>query len=188
MQDSCGDAAFSMSNSQPLESQDMQPLRRVEIKEIEDVDSPCSRARFTEAYPGQVGKTLGHSETQFERWHQEQENQGESTWVPFEDQAEWDLACWLIRNVGQKSIDEYLKLPIVSSDSLVFRTQTKSCLKIQQHAQLSFHNTYSFLKKIDKLPSGPEWTCDVVDVTGDWEGEDSMPMREELELWCYELD
>ena len=106
--------------------------------------------------------------------------------MPFEDQAEWDLACWLIRNVGQKSIDEYLKLPIVSSDSLVFRTQTKSCLKIQQHAQLSFHNTYSFLKKIDELPSGPEWTCDVVDVTGDREGEDGMPMREELELWRHD--
>ncbi|KAF8223722.1 hypothetical protein L208DRAFT_1315423, partial [Tricholoma matsutake] len=113
----------------------------------------------------------------------EQENQGEHTWAPFEDQAEWDLACWLIKNVGQKSIDEYLKLPIVSLDNLVFRIQTKLYLKIQQHAQLSFHNTYSFLKKIDKLPSGPEWTCDVIDVTGDHEGEDGMLMREQLELW-----
>jgi hypothetical protein len=98
--------------------------------------------------------------------------------------VEWDLACWSIENVGQKLIDEYLKLLIVSSDSLVSHTQTKAYLKIQQRAQLSFHNTYSFLKKIDELPSGPDWTCDVIDVTGDQEGEDGMLMREELELWC----
>ena len=107
-------------------------------------------------------------------------------WAPFEDQAEWNLACWLIKNVGQKSIDEYLKLPIVSSNNLVFHIQTKLYLKIQQHVQLSFHNTYSFLKKINELPSGPEWICNVVDVTGDCNGEDGMLMRKQLELWHHD--
>jgi hypothetical protein len=40
---------------------------------------------------------------------------GENEWAPFTSQEEWDLAWWLMNNVGQNSIDEYLKLPIVKS-------------------------------------------------------------------------
>lgn len=39
------------------------------------------------------------------------------------------------------------------------------------------------MKKVDALPSGPEWMCDIVRVAGDRPGEDGQLMAEELELW-----
>jgi hypothetical protein len=55
--------------------------------------------------------------------------------------------------------------------------------KIQERSRLSFHNTYSFLKKIDQLPTGPDWVCQMVTVEGDRIGEDGKNMTEEVELW-----
>ncbi|KAF8954047.1 hypothetical protein BDZ97DRAFT_1742679 [Flammula alnicola] len=71
-----------------------------------------------------------------------------------------------MKNVGQTSIDEYLKLPIV-----------------RDRSQLSFHNNYSFMKKVDELPTGPDWMCDLVTIAGDRLGEDGQMMTEKLELW-----
>lgn len=39
------------------------------------------------------------------------------------------------------------------------------------------------MKKIDLLPTGPDWVCDIVTVSGDREGEDGEKMSEEIELW-----
>ena len=50
-------------------------------------------------------------------------------------------------------------------------------------AKLSFHNTYSLLKKVDQLPTGPDWMCDIVNVVGDLEGPEGGRMGEDLELW-----
>jgi hypothetical protein len=70
------------------------------------------------------------------------------------------------KNVGQKSIDEYLKLPIVS---FMFHIQvniaTDHVIQIQERSRLSFHNPYLFLKKIDQLPTGPNWIGQTVEVT-----------------------
>ncbi|KAF8804478.1 hypothetical protein BYT27DRAFT_7258947 [Phlegmacium glaucopus] len=142
--------------------------RSGEIEDVEDVDDPQNRSRYRVRYPGQVAKILGKGKTKFELWQEEQRLNSENAWSPFNNQEEWDLAQWLIKNVGQKSIDEYLKLPI-----------------IQERSRLSFHNTYSFLKKIDQLPTGPDWVCDIVTVTGDREGEDGQKMNEDLELWRH---
>ncbi len=35
-------------------------------------------------------------------------------WGPFADEDEWQLAEWLLKNVGQMQADAFLKLPIVS--------------------------------------------------------------------------
>ncbi|KAF8219621.1 hypothetical protein L208DRAFT_1338875, partial [Tricholoma matsutake] len=86
---------------------------------------------------------------------EEQAALGENMWAPFASQEEWDLSQWLMKNVGQNSIDEYLKLPIT-----------------REHSGLSFHNTYLFLKKIDQLLTGPEWICDSVAIDGDHAGKD----------------
>lgn len=40
-----------------------------------------------------------------------------------------------------------------------------------------------FLNKIDSLPTGADWTCEIVTVPGDIVGEDGQVMVEELELW-----
>ncbi|KAG2031754.1 hypothetical protein BDR03DRAFT_840265, partial [Suillus americanus] len=48
----------------------------------------------------------------FERYRTYQEEEGEDPWSPFEDVEEWDLAQWLVKNLGQTRTDEFLKLPI----------------------------------------------------------------------------
>lgn len=39
------------------------------------------------------------------------------------------------------------------------------------------------MKKVDELPTGPEWVCTAVKATGDHMGEDGHFMEEDLELW-----
>ena len=46
-----------------------------------------------------------------------------------------------------------------------------------------FHNTRSLLQKIDALPSGPEWTCEILEVVGDIVDESGAPKTEMVELW-----
>ncbi|KAG6835260.1 hypothetical protein H0H93_003352, partial [Arthromyces matolae] len=133
---------------------------------VDDVHDPRKSARFIEEYPGLVAEVLEAGSTKFEQWHERQRIAGQSEWAPFADLEEWELAQWLIKNVGQKSINEYLKLPI-----------------IQRRAKLSFHNTYTFLKKIDQLPIGTDWICDIVDVIGDRVDENGEVVQEHLELW-----
>ncbi|KAF8228358.1 hypothetical protein L208DRAFT_1291921, partial [Tricholoma matsutake] len=97
---------------------------------------------------------------------EEQSALGKNKWAPFASQEECDLAEWLMKSVGQNSIDEFLKLPI-----------TREC------SSLSFHNTYLFLKKVDQLLTSSSWECDVITVDGGHVGEGSKMMCEELELW-----
>ena len=51
----------------------------------------------------------------FEKLWQEQDESGSSRWGPFEDQDEWELGMWLVRNVGHKQIDAFSGLNIVGS-------------------------------------------------------------------------
>ena len=51
--------------------------------------------------------------------------------------------------------------------------------------QPSFNNTRSLLKKIDSLPPGPDWHCEVFEITGD-EPDERDPTKkrtEVVELW-----
>lgn len=70
--------------------------------------------RFIEPFPGRAGEALRHEKTCFENLQQTHQLKGETPWAPFANREEWGLAEWLMRNVGQKSTDEYLQLPIVS--------------------------------------------------------------------------
>ena len=68
---------------------------------------------FVESYPGDAGQGLRKSKTRFEEWLEIQEAEGLKPWEPFSSKGEWELAKWLIKNVGQKSTDEFLKLQMV---------------------------------------------------------------------------
>ncbi|TEB37729.1 hypothetical protein FA13DRAFT_1614435, partial [Coprinellus micaceus] len=86
---------------------------------------------------------------------------------PFEDLDEFELAEWLLPNVGQGKTDEYLKLPIT-----------------QKRCAPSFKTNKDLLKKVDSLPTqSGEWRCDIITVTGDKMTEGGKPMVEEVELW-----
>jgi hypothetical protein len=72
--------------------------------------------RYIENFPEEfrAGATWGRCKSLFECLDEEHKFVGGSRWAPFEDEEEWRLAEWLIRNVGQKQTDSFLKLPIVS--------------------------------------------------------------------------
>ena len=89
-------------------------------EDIEDADDACSQHRYQKPYPGgDAAEILGEGMTKFQQWEEDESLQGHNEWAPFQNQKEWDLVQWLIKNVGQKSIDEYLKLPIVSIGSYI---------------------------------------------------------------------
>jgi hypothetical protein len=85
----------------------------VEIPSNEEVNDG---GRYIENFPEEflAGATWGHGKPLFESLDEEQRQEGGSRWGPFEDEDEWQLAEWLIRNVGQKQTDRFLRLPIVS--------------------------------------------------------------------------
>ncbi|KAJ7870405.1 hypothetical protein B0H13DRAFT_2556335 [Mycena leptocephala] len=90
---------------------------------------------------------------------------------PFKDEAEWELAKWLIKHVGHTAADEFLKLSIITD-----------------RARPSYHGKTEFFGKIDDLPSGVKWQCKEIDVKGDLPDLDKDPtgatMRgETVELW-----
>ncbi|KAJ7659560.1 hypothetical protein DFH06DRAFT_1089760 [Mycena polygramma] len=96
----------------------------------------------------------------------EQAAMGESPHAPFLDSDEWELASWLSKNVSQTATDAFLKLPIT-----------------QRRTRVSYHNNYSYVQKIDKLPTGPGWKCEIVTAAGNKLDENDELMTEDLELW-----
>jgi hypothetical protein len=93
------------------------PPRPVTIEEDDNEEGftyPSTNTdRFVEPYPGNAGKGIRKSKTRFEKWQEIQQDEGKKPWEPFASKDEWELAGWLLKNVGQKSTDEYLKLQIV---------------------------------------------------------------------------
>ncbi|KAK0220037.1 hypothetical protein IW262DRAFT_1461264 [Armillaria fumosa] len=91
---------------------------------------------------------------------------------PFKDDDEWELAKWLIKNMGHTAAEEFLKLPIIAS-----------------HAQPDFKNKQQLYDCIDVLPQdeGTRWHCYEFEYEGDIPDEkDPMGMRmrqEHLEMW-----
>jgi hypothetical protein len=67
---------------------------------------------------GLVANILGWAETYFHKWENQQQLDGTLEWAPFENHQEWELAQWLMKSLGQMSIDEYLKLLIMSNQYL----------------------------------------------------------------------
>ncbi|KAG6823314.1 hypothetical protein H0H92_010626, partial [Tricholoma furcatifolium] len=96
-----------------------------------------------------------------------QEQKGDLPWAPFTSQKDWELAHWLMTSgASQSKIDSFLKLQMIRED-----------------AHPSFHNVQSLLKKIDILPRGPEWICDVFEITGNLEDVEGKKLTQQVELW-----
>ncbi|KAJ7760106.1 Zn-finger domain-containing protein [Mycena maculata] len=155
----------------PAPPEPIQNSRRATVEEVPDESDPENFSRFVEPFEdaeagrAPAGKPLRPGRTLFERMQAQQETEGTTEFSPFLDGEEWDLAKWLAKNVNQTATDEYLALPIVKK------------------ANLSFHNNRAFLKKVDQLPTGPEWTCKIVTAAGNRVDENDELMSEDLELW-----
>ncbi|KAJ7844284.1 hypothetical protein B0H13DRAFT_2411826 [Mycena leptocephala] len=145
--------------------------RRATVEEVPNEDDPQNFGRFVEPYEDEesgrpaAGRPLRQGETLFERMRAQQQAAGESEFSPFHNGDEWELARWLSKNVNQSATEEYLDLPTTKK------------------ANLSFHNNRSFLLKVDKLPTGPDWTCKIVTAARNRLDENDELMSEELELW-----
>ncbi|KAI9569191.1 hypothetical protein HD554DRAFT_2204667 [Boletus coccyginus] len=104
-----------------------------------------------------------------------QEATGKGAYTPFADHDKWVLAQWLIKNVNQCATEEFLKLSITKNQM-----------------QPSYSSNYTFLRLVNKLPTGPEWTCRLIHIHGDLGplDENNVAMEgiqdgetEELKLW-----
>ena len=95
-----------------------EPNRRAQVEESDDESFTGARVgaekQWAGRYPSPAGETSGKASTIFEKWHTELCENDRTPLYPFSSQEEWELAQWLMKSVGQTSIDEYLKLPIVS--------------------------------------------------------------------------
>ncbi|KAI0824458.1 hypothetical protein BC628DRAFT_1411047 [Trametes gibbosa] len=142
---------------------------RVTIEEVEDEDSEGQSAWVREEYPGLVATSLGQAVTHFKAQHAEQTALKQSPHAPFTDNEEWGLAKWLVKRGTHTGIDEFCKLPIT-----------------RNRTQLSFKNKVTFFKKVDLLPTGPKWICDIISIISDQIGPNGEALTEEVELWQHD--
>ncbi|KAI6130825.1 hypothetical protein EV401DRAFT_2054208 [Pisolithus croceorrhizus] len=122
-----------------------------------------SEGHFTKKFDGIVAKILGSWNMVFESMEA-----AEGMWVPFHSEEEWELAHFLMKNMGQTRMDEFLKLNIVRQNGV------------------SFENACTLLKCMDKLCTGPAWTCEVIDMEGDLVTKDGTSKHKQLELWQHD--
>lgn len=97
--------------------------RRPTVEDVEDEDEVDRRrreskeawTRYIKSFPPEfkAGMRLGRGKTNFEKLREAQQERGESPLGPFLDEDEWELAQWLVANVGQRATDRFLKLNIV---------------------------------------------------------------------------
>lgn len=93
-------------------------------QEMEDATYECDAGGIpthlvVEEYPETDGLKPGHVygrvQTTFETEKKKRDEAGLSSWSPFKDREEWELAQWLLKSgLSQTAIDRFLKLRIVS--------------------------------------------------------------------------
>ncbi|KAI6009183.1 hypothetical protein EDC04DRAFT_2871408 [Pisolithus marmoratus] len=123
---------------------------------------------FIKQYVEVAAQILGLQPTVFEDMEKAEYTNCGSQWAPFHNEGEWDLAHFLMKNVGQTKMDEFLKLLLVH---------------VICQSGVSFANACAFLKYVDSLQTGPAWTCEMIDIVGDVVAEDGSTQWEQLELW-----
>jgi hypothetical protein len=48
---------------------------------------------------------------------------------------------------------------------------------------MKWYSNYTFLKKVDQLPKGPDWQCGILTIKGDRHGDNGKALEEQVELW-----
>jgi len=68
--------------------------------------------RWVEEFPPEklAGASYRSAKTSFDLIHDDQVLKGAEIWGPFDDEEEWQLAKWLVKNVGHNQAEEFLKL------------------------------------------------------------------------------
>lgn len=103
-------------NIDPIGAVPVEPYsRRPTVEDVDDDDtqdwpSPGEKyAEWIQDFPDEyeAGVGIGEGETEFERIRREA---GEHRWAGFEDQDDWELGKWMVRNLGQNEMETLLKL------------------------------------------------------------------------------
>lgn len=99
----------------PEDQDAITPSRLARVDEVPDETAEYPRGCYLRSFPGEksAGLTYGEAKLPFQAIHDEQVLQGADIFGPFESEEEWDLAKWLIKNVGHTQAEKFLKLPIV---------------------------------------------------------------------------
>ena len=121
--------------------------QRVNIEDVEDME--CG-SRNHEKFPGLVAEVVDEGVTMYQDLLEEQIAMKRHSWAPFGDEEEWQLAKWLMRNVGHSAIDDYLKLPIVSRSSCISDNQDKHLSVDERTYQTDFSKQNRVLQE-DRL-------------------------------------
>ncbi|KAL1685054.1 hypothetical protein GGG16DRAFT_67074 [Schizophyllum commune] len=126
----------------------------------------ASQGPYITVYPRAAGRRLYRARTPFEALRETQLKRDLPPYAPFRSMDEWEHLRWLVTSgASQSKIDQYLKLNSIRAMGL------------------PFHNKYSLLKFIDKLPQAPAWSCRTWSVVGNIIGKDGKPLTEQIELW-----
>ncbi|KAH9955208.1 hypothetical protein BGW80DRAFT_1439559 [Lactifluus volemus] len=138
---------------------------------VEDVEPDSSiSCEYIEPFPSRYKAGTGWKPpngilTKFDAIRLEQKG---NLYAPFNDINDWKLGMWLVKNVGQRQTEVFLKLPFV-----------------QKEVKPSYSNNRSLLKKMDALPTqGCPWICDIINIESNQLNDNGTPMKsEKQEFW-----
>ncbi|KAI5999520.1 Zn-finger domain-containing protein [Pisolithus albus] len=81
--------------------------------DIDEEPNLSSGGCFTRGFEGVAAKIIGTGKTRFESLKEVESVDCSNMWAPFRDEEEWELARFLMKNLGQNKTDEFLKLGII---------------------------------------------------------------------------
>ncbi|KAI6030140.1 hypothetical protein EDC04DRAFT_2898658 [Pisolithus marmoratus] len=86
--------------------------------DIEVGTSLANPGHFIKQYTGIAAQIFSSWHTVFKEMEKAEYKNCRNQWSPFQSKEEWDLACFLMKNVGQMKIDEFLKLSLICAGPL----------------------------------------------------------------------
>ncbi|KAK0477417.1 hypothetical protein IW261DRAFT_1634689 [Armillaria novae-zelandiae] len=160
----------------PATEPTVRPPGTVTIEEVEDIDSEsaCQWHYQCDFPDNKAGVPLHHGKTTFQHIRNEQILKQEEVFGPFQDDEEWELVKWLIKNMGHSAAEEFLKLPMISL-----------------HAQPQYKTKQQLYDCIDDLPQGEgtNWKCYEFeykgDILDDKDPSNTKMKKENLEMWFH---
>ena len=91
-----------------------------------------------------------------------------------------------MKNVMQMATEEFLKMKGVCHSSTQLASSYRCTGQTHTWYHPNYKSNYTFLKKVDQLPTGPKWTCKIIQTVGELLGKDNAPIIEEHELWNHD--
>lgn len=117
-------------------------MRPATMEEVVDEENTWYFEEFPEE--GQAGATFGKGPTTFQAIRDDQILQGAQILGPFESDDEWELAKWLIKNVGHNQMEAFLKIHQIQGLGTDYSTKDQ------------------LLQAVDDLPGGIGWKLEKV--------------------------